>query len=207
MTFVPEWFYQVSMILTSWFCKVSRRPPEVTTAAEWVMVFLHTIMRSKVSLFSSTLSVSTIYSTIKTFWIDLLVRSGSIFDCFSSVLFSLKYYLSRWRMEHSLRKSISNVSFSIYQTPQNCRSLDRILKYETVFWWFSNTVIPLKWGLYRKAFFFHESVRSSRGRKRDQYFNTVPRLLPEIYISSKRSKKAPSSFSHISLSCIALWIM
>ena len=207
MTFEPEWFYQVSMILTFWFCKVSRRPPEVTTAAEWVMVFPHTIMRSKVSLFSSTLSVSTIYSTIKTFWIDLLVRSGSIFDCFSSVLFSLKYYLPRWRKEHRLRKSISNVSFSIYQTPQNFRSLDRILKNETVFWWFSNTVIPLKWGLYRKAFFFHESVRSSRGRKRDQYFNTVPRLLPEIYISSKRSKKAPSSFSHISLSCIALWIM
>ena len=31
-----------------------------------------------------------LFDPIKTFWIDLLVRSGSIFDCFSSVLFSFK---------------------------------------------------------------------------------------------------------------------
>ena len=53
-----------------------------------------------------------------------------------------------------------------------------------------------------KLSFFTKVWEAAVGcRKRDQYFNTVPRLLPEIYISSKlRSKKAPSSsFSHISL--------
>ena len=156
MTYEPEWFYPVSMIPTSWFSKVSRRRPEATTAVELVMGFLHTIMRSKVSLFSSTLSVSTIFS--------------------QGLRSSLDIPRNIWREEVFLIASLQT------------SAIFSLLGYQKKW-------SPLKWGLKVKLSLFSPKCEKQwNSRKRDQYFNTVPRLLPEIYISTNsklaREKRA-----------------